>query len=90
MAGGITTPELVAAVANAGGIGSIGAGYMTPEALHEGIQRTKELTDQPFSVNLFVPNDNEISKDEIEEAAEYLQPFYNELGMPRSEYTCDI
>ena len=30
MAGGPSTPELVAAVSNAGGLGSIGAGYRAP------------------------------------------------------------
>lgn len=31
MAGGITSPRLVAAVSNAGGLGSLGAGYMSPK-----------------------------------------------------------
>ncbi|MFB6650172.1 nitronate monooxygenase, partial [Bacillus toyonensis] len=30
MAGAITTPELVAAVSNSGGLGTLGAGYMSP------------------------------------------------------------
>lgn len=81
MAGGITTPELVAAVSNAGGLGSIGSGYMTPDALREAIQQTKELTDQPFSVNLFVPSDDDlsVSREELEEADKLLHPFYAEL-----------
>ncbi len=55
MAGGITTPELVASVSNNGGLGSIGAAYMQPEALQKLIQAVKQLTDKPFAVNLFVP-----------------------------------
>ncbi len=38
MAGGITTPELVAAVSNAGGLGSLGAGYMSPGNIREAIK----------------------------------------------------
>lgn len=81
MAGGITTPELVAAVSNAGALGSIGAGYMTPEALQKAIQETKALTDRPFSVNLFVPDEGlEVTEEELRETADKLDPFLEELG----------
>ena len=55
MAGGATTPELVAAVSNAGGLGSLGAGYMSPEAIKSSIQAIRRLTNKPFAVNLFIP-----------------------------------
>lgn len=41
MAGGYTTPELVAAVANAGGLGSIGAALMKPEDISATIRETQ-------------------------------------------------
>ena len=44
--------ELASAVSNAGGLGLIGAGSMTPEILREHIQKTKAATDKPFGVNL--------------------------------------
>ena len=49
--------ELVAAVANAGGLGLITAlTQPTPEHLKAEIARTRELTDKPFGVNLtFLP-----------------------------------
>jgi nitronate monooxygenase len=53
MAGGPGTPELVAAVSNAGGLGSFGGAYSTPEALTEAIGQVRRLTGKPFSVNLF-------------------------------------
>jgi nitronate monooxygenase len=53
MGGGHSTPELVAAVCNAGGLGSLGCAYMTPEQITADIRRTRELTDQPFTINLF-------------------------------------
>ncbi|HEX7307552.1 nitronate monooxygenase, partial [Lentzea sp.] len=55
MAGGASTPELVAAVNEAGGLGFLAAGYLTVEQLAEKIVRTTELTAKPFGVNLFVP-----------------------------------
>jgi nitronate monooxygenase len=55
MAGGPSTPELVAAVSGAGGFGFLAAGYLTPERLAADIARTRELTDRPFGVNVFVP-----------------------------------
>lgn len=59
MAGGPTTPELVAAVSNAGGLGFLGAGYMSADSMREAIHRIRELTDKPFGVNLFVPEKDE-------------------------------
>ncbi|KAA2266098.1 nitronate monooxygenase [Solihabitans fulvus] len=55
MAGGASTPELVARVCDAGGFGFLAAGYLTPQALADQIAATRALTDRPFGVNLFVP-----------------------------------
>lgn len=51
---GATTPELVAAVSNAGGLGSLGAGYAEPQAVLDQAARIRALTDRPFALNLFV------------------------------------
>jgi nitronate monooxygenase len=53
MAGGPSTPALVAAVCNAGGLGSLGSAYSTPEQIASDIQKVRALTDKPFNVNLF-------------------------------------
>src|SRR5271169_4296593 len=53
MGGGPSTPELVAAVSNAGGFGWLGAPYLTPEQILEAVRRVRALTDRPFGVNLF-------------------------------------
>jgi nitronate monooxygenase len=55
MAGGPSTPELVATVSRLGGLGTLGAAYMTPEKIREAIRNIRQLTDAPFAVNLFVP-----------------------------------
>ncbi len=44
--------RLASAVSNAGGLGLIGAGSMTPEVLREHIQKCKLATSKPFGVNV--------------------------------------
>ncbi len=51
---GISESNLVSAVSNAGGLGTIGAGVMPSEWLEREIKKTKELTEKPFAVNLFM------------------------------------
>lgn len=53
LGGGPSTPELVAAVSNAGGLGSLGAAYLTPQQITKEVQKIRSLTDKPFQVNLF-------------------------------------
>ena len=51
---GISESNLVSAVSNAGGLGTIGAGLMSHLWLEEEIKKTKKLTKNPFAVNLFL------------------------------------
>lgn len=53
--GGASTPELAAAVSNAGGLGVLGAAACQPEQLRDWIRRTRELTDKPFGVDTLLP-----------------------------------
>ncbi|MEH7388492.1 nitronate monooxygenase, partial [Bacillus sp. JJ1521] len=57
MAGGSTTVELIVNVCNAGGLGSLGAGYMMPNDIRKAIRDIKQQTDRPFAVNLFCAED---------------------------------
>lgn len=50
---GVSTPQLAAAVSNAGALGSIGLGASTPEQGRELIRQTRALTGNPFNVNMF-------------------------------------
>ncbi len=67
---GVGYGELVAAVANAGALGFIVAHlFPTAEELHAEIQKTRELTDKPFGVNLtLLPSLNPIPYDEYRKA----------------------
>jgi nitronate monooxygenase len=61
---GFTTPELVAAVSNAGGLGILGASRIMPEQLGDIIQKIKKLTTKPFGVNLLLaPPEKEGNRD---------------------------
>jgi|SRR4051794_1900119 enoyl-[acyl-carrier protein] reductase II len=49
------TPDLVAAVSGAGGLGSIGAVFGSADHVRDQIERVRALTDRPFAVNHVVP-----------------------------------
>jgi len=55
LAGGASTPQLAAAVAAAGGLGFLAAGYKTAAALAEDIGELRRLSSEPFGVNIFAP-----------------------------------
>ena len=63
---GSTTPELVATVSNSGGLGTIGAGYFSAERLEKEITYVQQLTDLPYSVNLFIPSDKLFIPEKVE------------------------
>ncbi len=48
----ISTPELVAAVCNAGGMGILATGILNADETREYIRRVKELTKKPFAANV--------------------------------------
>jgi len=48
----ISTPELVAAVANAGGLAILATGVLDATATRAAVRRTRELTDRPFAANV--------------------------------------
>ena len=79
---GVTTPEFVAAAAEAGVLGSIGAGHLSAEATRDFIHEVKKLTDKPFAVNLFVPENTDIDQGQLRQAYLGLQPIGKKLGMP--------
>ena len=83
MAGGITTPALVAAAGNAGALGSFGFAYTQPEAMARDIEAVRALTKAPVNANFFVnaqpaPIDAATQRDAINAVA----PYYAALGLP--------
>ncbi len=80
---GVNTPELAAAVSNAGGLGSIGCGMMSPEQIEAAIGRIRELTDRPFAVNLFITPHAAADEAQILRMQARLARYRTELGLPR-------
>lgn len=77
---GVSTPELAAAVSNAGGLGSIALGASTVEQAREMIWQTKSLTQRSFNANLFC-HSPAVSDPAREQAwIEYLTPYFAEFG----------
>lgn len=72
MAGGPSTPELVAAVASAGGFGFLAAGYKSADAVRAEITALRGLSSAPFGLNLFVPGEPLADTTEVEAYRERL------------------
>lgn len=77
---GVSTPQLAAAVSNAGGLGSLGLGGGSVDQGRQMITQTRALTPRAFNVNLFchVPA---VRDAQVERAwLEHLAPFFAEFG----------
>lgn len=81
MAGGATTPELVAAVSNAGGLGSLGAGYMPAADIRKAIHEIRFLTNKPFAVNLFIPEPYHATAEQMQQACSQIEKSCIELNI---------
>jgi nitronate monooxygenase len=84
MAGGVTTPELVAAVSNAGGLGIIGAAYMTSETIRDAIRKVRSQTNKPFGINLFA-TEMAYTDPRLQQMQKRLDVFRSELDIPIQE-----
>ena len=89
LAGGPTTPQLAAAVSEAGGLGFLAAGYLTVDALRDRITAARALTRAPLGVNVFVPGDSPAAPETV---AAYVAGLRDDaqaagaaLGEPRFE-----
>ena len=80
--------RLASAVANAGGLGLLGAGSMYPDVLREHIQKCKAATNKPFGVNvpMLYPNLEEIIQIIKEEGVKIV---FTSAGNPKT-YTADL
>lgn len=81
MAGGPSTPQLAAAVSEAGGLGFLAAGYKAAAAMRAEIGTARSLTSAPFGVNVFVPQAPFISPATLQEYAQSLAPDAERFGI---------
>ncbi|MEC5186819.1 nitronate monooxygenase [Geobacillus thermodenitrificans] len=80
MAGGVSTPELAAAVSNAGGLGFLAGGYQTAERMRTEIHKLRTLTDRPFGVNVFVPGETTVDEEALSRYRAVLATEAERLG----------
>jgi len=86
MGGGFTPPAFVAAVSEAGALGSLGAPYLQPEAIVEAAAEIRKRTSRPFGVNLFTFDMPVASDAEIGRTIDLLAPYCEELGIDPPEF----
>ena len=80
MAGGPSTPALAVAVARAGGLGMLAAGYKSAQAMADEIREVAAHTDR-FGVNLFVPEQDPSDPAHLAAYARSLASLAAELGV---------
>ena len=86
MAGGPSSPELVAACSAAGALGCFGFAYTQPAEMEKQAAWVREKTARPFLVNLFAsPQPDEIAAAAQRPALEAVARYYAEFGMPLPE-----
>ena len=78
---GSTSPELAAAVSNAGAMGSLGCAMMGPDKVREEIVALRSATNRAFNINFFCHEPPGEDAKKNARAVELLQPFYDENGL---------
>ena len=81
--GGVSYHRLVAAVSEAGGFGTLGAGTMSPDQLRDEIRATKTLTSKPFGVDLLTALPAQMLESVDAMIEENVPVFVAALGVPR-------
>jgi nitronate monooxygenase len=78
---GNSTPELVAAVSNAGGLGSYGCAMLSREQLAEECTRIRALTNRSFNLNFFCHAPPNVTAEQERAWRAKLAPYHAELGV---------
>lgn len=87
--GNLSSPELVAAVSNAGGLGGYGAYTLTPQEIAAVDRQIRSATNRPYNLNLWVSDtdasEGAVSDAQYEQARQVFQPYFDELSIPFPE-----
>ncbi|MCF0050585.1 nitronate monooxygenase [Dyadobacter sp. LJ53] len=86
MGGGFSNAELLAAVSNAGGLGSFGAYTLTPEQILAVDKEIKSKTNKPYNINLWVSDVDDSLKDysaeKLDKLKQLFKPYFDSLSIP--------
>ncbi len=81
--GGVSYHRLVAAVSEAGGIGTLGASTMGPDELPDEMSKVRALTDKPFGVDLLTAMPGQVERGIQSVIDGGARIFVAGLGVPR-------
>lgn len=87
---GVSTPDMAAAVSNAGALGSIAIGAANVKAARRMIVETKEKTNKPFNVNVFCHLPAVRNQKTETVWLEYLAPLFDEFEAQPPEHLTEI
>ncbi|MBV8216301.1 MAG: nitronate monooxygenase, partial [Verrucomicrobia bacterium] len=82
---GYVTEEMLIAVSNAGGLGSLPATLLTPDAIYESIARLRKRTGGPIAVNFLAHAAATPDSDRDVTWQARLAPFFHDLGLVQDE-----
>ncbi|MVX34943.1 MULTISPECIES: NAD(P)H-dependent flavin oxidoreductase [Myroides] len=82
---GVATPEMVAAIANQGGLGTLPLGGLPPAVCDKLLTKTKELTDKPFAINIFLHPIIKENKEDIASMQTTLKTICKDNNIPYEE-----
>ena len=86
MAGGPSSPQLVAAASDAGALGSAGLAYSNPGQIEDFAAKVRQRTDRPFAINLFIPRPTpQIQPHAISRAIAATASYRSELGLATAQ-----
>jgi nitronate monooxygenase len=89
MGGGLTTPELVSAVSNAGGLGVLGAIGVPSKQLQIQIHQIKSMTREPFGVNFLIAPVEKYGNKNVGEVESILNRIRREIQIPSRAFHGD-
>ena len=78
---GSTTPELAAQVTNAGGLGSLGCAFLSPEQFAGQCAAVRAATNGTYNVNFFVHKEPALDDASGEAMRARLEPYYREFDL---------
>lgn len=85
--GGASTPQLVAAVGEHGGLGSFGAYTNSPDEIVAIAASIRQRTDKPFAFNLWVSEHDtggdHLTPEQFDAIWKIFEPFYREFGLDK-------
>lgn len=87
---GVSTPALAAAVSNAGGLGSLGVGAMSPDVARKTIRETRALTNRAININLFCHRPAQADPQVNAAWIERMAPLFASFDAKPPETLCEI